>query len=107
MPEGFYSTALLLCLAATLACGAAFALVYGMQRLYVLHRMAGLARQSRHLYRALQAEMHDIEALRLAQHDARTELVVLQGFLDRARPEEAAAYLEELLRREQGRADGP
>ena len=33
MPEGFYSTALLLCLAATLACGAAFALVYGMQRL--------------------------------------------------------------------------
>ena len=71
MPEGFYSTALLLCLAATLACGAAFALVYGMQRLYVLHRMAGLARQSRHLYRALQAEMQDIEALRLAQHDAR------------------------------------
>ena len=99
MPEGFYSTALLLCLAATLASGAAFALVYGMQRLYVLHRMAGLARQSRHLYRALQAEMHDIEALRLAQHDARNELVVLQ--------EEAAAYLEELLRREQGRADGP
>ena len=69
--------------------------------------MAGLARQSRYLYRALQAEMHDIEALRLAQHDARNELVVLQGFLERDRPEEAAAYLEELLRREQGRADGP
>lgn len=107
MQEEAYSAILLWCLAATLVGGAAFALVYGMQRQYVLHRMAGLARQSRHLYRALQAEMQDIEALRLAQHDARNELVVLQGFLERDRPEEAAAYLDELLRREQGRADGP
>lgn len=107
MPEEAYSAILLWSLAATLVGGAAFALVYGMQRQYVLHRMAGLARQSRHLYRALQAEMQDIEALRLAQHDARNELVVLQGFLERDRPEEATAYLEELLRREQGRADGP
>lgn len=107
MQEEAYSAILLWCLAATLVGGAAFALVYGMQRQYVLHRMAGLARQSRHLYRALQAEMQDIEALRLAQHDAQNELVVLQGFLERGRPQEAAAYLDELLQREQQRPNGP
>ena len=107
MPEEAYSAILLWCLAATLVGGAAFALVYGMQRQYVLHRMAGLARQSRHLYRALQAEMQDIEALRLAQHDAQNELVVLQGFLERGRPQAAAAYLAALLRREQQRPNGP
>lgn len=103
MPQEANSAILLWCLAATLMGGAAFALVYGMQRQYILRRMDGLARQSRHLYRALQAEMQDIEALRLAQHDAQNELVVLQGFLERDRPAEAAAYLDELLRREQQR----
>lgn len=103
MPQEANSAILLWCLAATLMGGAAFALVYGMQRQYVLRRMDGLARQSRHLYRALQAEMQDIEALRLAQHDAQNELVVLQGFLERDRPAEAAAYLDELLRRERQR----
>ena len=103
MPQEANSAILLWCLAATLAGGAAFALVYGMQRQYTLRRMDGLARQSRHLYRSLQAEMQDIEALRLAQHDAQNELVVLQGFLERDRPAEAAAYLDELLRRERQR----
>ena len=103
MPQEANSAILLWCLAATLMGGAAFVLVYGMQRQYTLRRMDGLARQSRHLYRALQAEMQDIEALCLAQHDAQNELVVLQGFLERDRPAEAAAYLDELLRREQQR----
>lgn len=107
MPEDVYSAILLWSLAATLVGGAAFALVYGMQRQYTLHRMAGLARQNRHLYRALQAEMHDIETLRLTQHDAQNELVVLQGFLERGRTAEAAAYLDELLHREPGPPPGP
>lgn len=79
------------------------AVIYTMQRRHTLRELEGRARQMRHLYRARQTELQDIEALRLAQHDAQNELVVLQGFLERDRPAEAAAYLDELLRREQQR----
>ena len=48
----------------------------------------------------MQQEMQSLEQLRMVQHDAKNELLVLQGFLDRGENDQARAYLEELLRRE-------
>ena len=55
--------------------------------------------QERHLYRMLRDQMEAIGKLRIARHDAKNELLVLQGFLERG---DAAArtYLAQLLRRE-------
>ncbi len=81
---------------ALMGVGCAFA----MQQRHARREMAAIAAQERHLYRAMQQEMQSLEQLRMVQHDAKNELLVLQGFLDRGETDQARAYLEELLRRE-------
>lgn len=67
----------------------------------LLAGIAGVyAMQERHLYRALHREMDDLEALRMAHHDAQNELIVLQGFLERGETAQARRYLAELLHRD-------
>ena len=73
---------------------------YWMQRRHTLREMAAIAMQERHLYRMLRDQMRDIEALRIAQHDTKNELLVLQGFLERGDADAARAYLAQLLQRQ-------
>lgn len=90
---------LMLALFITLALvGVGFA--YAMQQRHAQREMSAIAMQERHLYRAMQQEMQSLEKLRMVQHDAKNELLVLQGFLDRGETEQALDYARELLRRE-------
>lgn len=79
---------------------AAVCLVYRMHRRHTLREMAAITMQERHLYRALQDQMEDVERLRMAQHDAKNELLVLQSFLERGETQAARDYLDGLLARE-------
>lgn len=72
---------------------------YWLQRRHTLREMAAIAMQERHLYRMLQDQMHDIQKLRMARHDAKNELFVLQGFLERGDTAAARDYLAQLLER--------
>lgn len=75
--------------------GCAFAL----QQRHARREMAAITAQEQHLYHAMQQEMRALEQLRMVQHDAKNELLVLQGFLEREETEQARAYLAELLQR--------
>lgn len=94
--ENLFVVAVLVALAVPAGFGA-----YWMQRRHTRREMAAIAMQERHLYRMLQDQMHDIEALRIAQHDAKNELLVLQGFLERGNTAAARDYLAQLLCREE------
>ena len=85
----------LICLAVPAAFGA-----YWLQRRHTLREMAAIAMQERHLYRMLRDQMEAIGKLRIARHDAKNELLVLQGFLERGDVDAARTYLAQLLRRE-------
>ena len=85
----------LICLAVPAAFGA-----YWLQRRHTLREMAAIAMQERHLYRMLRDQMEAIGKLRIARHDAKNELLVLQGFLERGDAAAARTYLAQLLRRE-------
>lgn len=74
--------------------------VYAMQRRHTRRELDAITMQERHLYRALHREMKDLEALRMAHHDAQNELIVLQGFLERGETAQARRYLAELLHRD-------
>lgn len=74
--------------------------VYAMQRRHTRRELDAITMQERHLYRALHREMDDLEALRMAHHDAQNELIVLQGFLERGETAQARRYLAELLHRD-------
>ena len=74
--------------------------VYAMQRRHTRRELDAITMQERHLYRALDREMDDLEALRVAHHDAQNELIVLQGFLERGETAQARRYLAELLHRD-------
>ena len=67
-------------------------------RLADSQQLADITAQERHLYRMLQEEMHDLETLRMARHDARNQLTMLQGFLERGETEQALDYVRELTR---------
>lgn len=84
----------------TLAVPAGFG-IYWMQRRHTLREMEAIAMRERHLYRMMQDQMHDIEKLRIAQHDAKNELFVLQGFLERGEDAAARDYVAQLLLREE------
>lgn len=84
----------LVVLAATAAFGA-----YWLQRRHTLREMAAIAMQERHLYRMLRDQMEAIGRLRIARHDAKNELLVLQGFLERGDGAAARDYLAQLLDR--------
>lgn len=87
-----------------LAAIVAVCVIYLMHRRHTLREMAAITMQERHLYRALRDQMADVERLRMAQHDAKNELLVLQGFLERGETEEARTYLDGLLAREEAPA---
>ena len=74
--------------------------VYAMQRRHTRRELDAITMQERPLYRARHREMDDLEALRMAHHDAQNELIVLQGFLERGETAQARRYLAELLHRD-------
>lgn len=94
--ENLFVVVVLIALAVPAGFGA-----YWLQRRHTLREMEAIAMQERHLYRMLQDQMHDIEKLRIAQHDAKNELFVLQGFLERDEDAAARDYVAQLLRREE------
>lgn len=94
--ENLFVVAMLVALAVSAGFGA-----YWLQRRHTLREMAAIAMQERHLYRMLQDQMYDIEKLRITQHDAKNELFVLQGFLERGEEAAARDYVAQLLRREE------
>lgn len=73
---------------------------YWMQCRHTAREMTAIAAQERHLYRALREQMKDIQRLRMVQHDAKNELLVLQGFLERGETAAAQEYVAQLLKRE-------
>ena len=56
--------------------------------------------QERHLYRALMEQMQATDRLRMVNHDAKNELFVLQGFLERGETAQALSYVTELTDRD-------
>lgn len=94
--ENLFVVAVLVALAVPAGFGA-----YWMQRRHMQREMSAIAMQERHLYRMLQDQMHDIEKLRIVQHDAKNELFVLQGFLERGEEAAARDYVAQLLLREE------
>lgn len=84
---------------------------YQLQRWKTRREMAAITRREEELYRRMRKQMRLLEDLRLTQHDAKNELLVLQGFLERGETEAARRYLDALLARQQelppaGPADG-
>ena len=73
---------------------------YWLQRRHTMREIDAIAMQERHLYRMLRDQMEAIGKLRIARHDAKNELLVLQGFLERGDADAARTYLAQLLRRE-------
>lgn len=58
---------------------------YWLQRRHTMREIDAIAMQERHLYRALMEQMQATDRLRMVNHDAKNELFVLQGFLERGR----------------------
>lgn len=77
---------------------ALLALFFWLRTRHTRQELADITAQERHLYRMLQEEMHDLETLRMARHDARNQLTMLQGFLERGETEQALDYVRELTR---------
>lgn len=75
---------------------AAAALVLWIQTRHRQQELTDITTQERHLYRLLQDQMADLETLRMAQHDARNRLTMLQGFLERGETDQALAYVQAL-----------
>lgn len=74
---------------------------YQLQRWKTRREMETITRREQELYLRIKKEMRALEDLRLAQHDAKNELLVLQGFLERGEPDAARRYLDALLARQQ------
>ena len=74
---------------------------YQLQRWKTRREMAAITRREEELYRRMRKQMRLLEDLRLAQHDAKNELLVLQGFLERGETDDARRYLDALLARQQ------
>lgn len=74
---------------------------YQLQHWKTRREMEAITRREEELYRRMRKQMRSLEDLRLAQHDAKNELLVLQGFLERGEPDAARRYLDALLARQQ------
>lgn len=75
---------------------AAAALAFWIQTRHTRRELSNIMAQERHLYRMLQEQMQDLEELRVVQHDARNQLTMLQGFLERGETDQALAYVQSL-----------
>ena len=73
---------------------------YWLQKRHTTRGIDAIAMQERHLYRALAEQMQAAEQLRMVNHDAKNELFVLQGFLERGETAQALAYVADLTDRE-------
>lgn len=83
------------------------AAAYQLQRWKTRREMEAITRREEELYRRMRKQMRSLEDLRLAQHDAKNELLVLQGFLERGETDAARRYLDALLARQQELTEQP
>ena len=73
---------------------------YWLQRRHTMREIDTIAMQERHLYRALMEQMQATDRLRMVNHDAKNELFVLQGFLERGETAQALSYVTGLTDRD-------
>ena len=73
---------------------------YWLQRRHTMREIDAIAMQERHLYRALMEQTQATDRLRMVNHDAKNELFVLQGFLERGETAQALSYVTELTDRD-------